>query len=294
MTRSILAALVVLAAACGSGSSIATSRTPITDPIPMIETPAQPARPVDAVIAVEPAPVDTPAEPDPSQVKADLLAVEMAAYETARPVFEKYCVSCHSKGQKGAKAKTLEHFEITTYPFKGHHAEEVGASVRKSLGIDGGKPTMPKNKPGIVQGAELAAIAGWAAAFDAAHAGGAHEGRDRGDHDHHAVKQAEPTRKPIARPAKPAATTRIDIAVTRAGFEPKNVTVARGKPVILRFERVFERTCGTEVVMVVDGKKIVKDLPLNTPVELAITFGTPGVVKYACAMDMIRGTVTVQ
>jgi len=82
--------------------------------------------------------------------------------------------------------------------------------------------------------------------------------------------------------------------VTGAGFEPKNVDVPRGKPVILRFERQIERTCGTEVVMVVDGKKIVKDLPFNTPVDLAVTFQTAGTVKYSCAMDMIRGTITVK
>jgi len=103
--------------------------------------------------------------------------------------------------------------------------------------------------------------------------------------------------KPVAaRPpkAKPAAPTRIEIVVTQAGFEPKNVDVPRGKPVLLRFERKVDRTCGTEVVMVVDGKRIEKELPLDTPVELALTFGTAGIVKYSCAMDMIRGTITVK
>lgn len=100
---------------------------------------------------------------------------------------------------------------------------------------------------------------------------------------------AKPKKKP-----RPAAPIRFDIVVTSAGFEPKNVTVPRGKPVILRFERRVERTCGTEVVMSVGSQKVEKELPLNKPVELAITFGTTGVVKYACAMDMIRGTITVQ
>jgi plastocyanin domain-containing protein len=87
---------------------------------------------------------------------------------------------------------------------------------------------------------------------------------------------------------------RVQIVVTKAGFEPSNVTVPRGKPVILRFERLVERTCGTEVVMVVDGKTIEKDLPLNKPVEIAVTFRTAGTVKYSCAMDMIRGSITVK
>ncbi|MBA3454041.1 MAG: cupredoxin domain-containing protein [Deltaproteobacteria bacterium] len=142
-------------------------------------------------------------------------------------------------------------------------------------------------------------IAAWADTFDASHAGGAHEGHGTGTggHDHGAMNHGSPAAPPTnapASPSKPATPTRFQIAVTSAGFEPKNVTVPRGKPVVLTFERRVERTCGTEVVMVVDGKKIEKDLPLNKPVELVMTFGTAGVVKYACSMDMIRGTITVQ
>jgi plastocyanin domain-containing protein len=42
------------------------------------------------------------------------------------------------------------------------------------------------------------------------------------------------------------------------------------------------------------GKKLVKDLPLNKTVELTLTFPRPGRVGYACAMDMIRGSITAQ
>ena len=47
---------------------------------------------------------------------------------------------------------------------------------------------------------------------------------------------------------KPVATVRI--VVTSKGFEPNNVVVPVGKPVTLRFERTFEKTCATEVVVV--------------------------------------------
>ncbi|MEJ7596442.1 MAG: cupredoxin domain-containing protein [Kofleriaceae bacterium] len=229
-------------------------------------------------------------------MKADLLTAEMAAYENVKPLVGKYCASCHTKGEKGAKAKILVHFETTSYPFGGHHALEVGKNVRKVLGIDGSKPTMPKTKPGIIKGDELTRFAAWADAFDASHSGGAHEGHGGGGHDHSSTNHGAPadTKAPIT-PAKAAAVSaRFDIVVTSAGFEPKNVTVPRGKPVVLRFERRVERTCGTEVVMTVDGKKIEKELPLNMPVELAMTFKTAGTVKYSCSMDMIRGTITVQ
>lgn len=44
--------------------------------------------------------------------------------------------------------------------------------------------------------------------------------------------------------------------------------------------------------MTIEGKKLVKDLPLNKPVELTVTIPKPGKVSYACAMDMIRGSIT--
>ncbi|MBA3540253.1 MAG: hypothetical protein H0T79_11550 [Deltaproteobacteria bacterium] len=163
--------LVTLLAACGGAKPAPT--TPITDPVPMTETPP-PVAPSE------------PAQPDPAQVKkADLLAAERTAYEKARPVFEQYCAGCHMTGRRGAGPKSLEHFDMTTYPFGGHHAMELAKEIREVLAIGGGKPTMPKNNPGAVKGAELALIAAWADAFDASHAGGAHEGHTgAGEHKH--------------------------------------------------------------------------------------------------------------
>jgi plastocyanin len=102
-----------------------------------------------------------------------------------------------------------------------------------------------------------------------------------------------PRAQPAPRP-RPASIPAFQIVVTPKGFEPDDVKVPAGKPVTLRFERKTEKTCATEIVMEVDGKKVVKDLPLNKPVELTLTFSRPGRVGYACAMDMIRGSITVQ
>jgi hypothetical protein len=176
--KTILFALLAITAACGGGSSKPTTTPPPADPIPMPE-------PTEPVVGGEPAkpakPVEPPA-PDPAKVKAELLALETAAFEKAKPVFEKSCAKCHSKGAKLATAKKLGHFDMTTYPFGGHHAMEISGAIRKSLGIDGSKPTMPFDKKGSVKGDELALIAAWADAFDASHKGGAHEGH--GDHGH--------------------------------------------------------------------------------------------------------------
>jgi mono/diheme cytochrome c family protein len=116
--------------------------------------------------------------------KAALLADERAAYDKAKPVFDKHCSSCHVKGAQQATKKKLDHFEMSTYPFGGHHTGTLGPTIRKVLAIDGGKATMPYKKPGTVAGDDLEAIAAWANAWDAAQAGGAHGASPHHDHHH--------------------------------------------------------------------------------------------------------------
>ena len=95
--------------------------------------------------------------------------------------------------------------------------------------------------------------------------------------------------------SKPTDSARFDIKVTENGFEPADVSVPAGKPVTLVFERKTEKTCAKEVVLTLDdGKKIEKQLPMNTPVEVATTFPKAGKLGYACGMNMITGTITVQ
>lgn len=179
-------ALVAMLAACGGSTSKPAMPIGKTDPMPMTEPP--PA--TDATTMPAPALPDPgePAKPDPAARKAELLAAETAAYERAKPVFEAHCARCHSRTGKMSTAKKRGHFDMTTYPFGGHHAMEIAKEIRTALGMTGGKPTMPYDRKGSVKGDDLALIAAWADAFDAAHAGGAHEGHgddDHGDHDDH-------------------------------------------------------------------------------------------------------------
>jgi mono/diheme cytochrome c family protein len=102
-------------------------------------------------------------------VIADLRAAELAAYRNAKPVFDKWCASCHSKTGKQTSPKKRAHFDMTAYPFAGHPAVAITGEIRKALGLTGKKPTMPADKKGAVQGAELALIKAWADAFDASH-----------------------------------------------------------------------------------------------------------------------------
>ena len=97
---------------------------------------------------------------------------ETAAFEVARPVFERHCFRCHTTAGKKSKHKALDHLSMDQYPFGGHHADEAGAAVREVLGADAhGKATMPSDDRGAVLGDDLAKILAWAAAFDRANAG---------------------------------------------------------------------------------------------------------------------------
>jgi len=137
------------------------------------------------------------APPPKPAVGADVAPAEKAALDDAWPALARDCAPCHSSGGAHAKAKALHHFDMSTYPFGGHHAATIGFEVREALGLTGKKATMPANDPGSVRGADLAAIDRWAQAWIAAHPeakddqdgdvdeGGAadHDHDDDGDHD---------------------------------------------------------------------------------------------------------------
>jgi hypothetical protein len=114
-----------------------------------------------------------PAEAAPP-AKADPLAAETKAWNAAQPVFDKYCAHCHTEGGAKASKKKLNRFNFTAYPPTGSHAKTIGTTIRGVLGLDGGKPKMPADKPGSVTGDDLAHLKAWADAWDAADQAGAH------------------------------------------------------------------------------------------------------------------------
>ena len=85
---------------------------------------------------------------------------------------------------------------------------------------------------------------------------------------------------------------RVTLTVTRKGFEPASVRLKAGEPVKLVVTRKVERTCATEIVIKDLG--INTPLPLNKTVEVRLTPGKAGTVRYACAMDMIAGRLIVE
>ena len=93
-------------------------------------------------------------------------------------------------------------------------------------------------------------------------------------------------------PRSTAGGVRVAITVTEEGFRPPVVTVPAGQPVTLVVTRTTDQTCATDFVMPDRGIK--QALPLNHPVEIALAAGKPATLRYACAMDMYRGTIEVR
>lgn len=92
-----------------------------------------------------------------------------------------------------------------------------------------------------------------------------------------------------------ATAKRIVIEVTDAGYSPKNVVVPRGVPVVLSITRKAGKTCATDIHFVLpDGTRVDEQLPLGKTVEIPLTIDRAGTIRYACGMDMIRGTLEVK
>jgi hypothetical protein len=127
-------------------------------PKPAPETPAHPEH-------NEHAHAEEAASTSPS---AAVTEEERTAYEKARPVFETYCAKCHTTQGNGS-AMAMHHFNMDTYPFGGHHATQITATIREVLGASGKPATMPRDNPGAVKGQDLQVILAWADAYDRAH-----------------------------------------------------------------------------------------------------------------------------
>ncbi|UYL09892.1 cupredoxin domain-containing protein [Bdellovibrio sp. SKB1291214] len=84
----------------------------------------------------------------------------------------------------------------------------------------------------------------------------------------------------------------IEISVTENGFEPSQIDVKAGVPVILKVTRKTDATCATELQ--IPSKKIKKDLPLNKTVTFDIGKLDKGNLPYACGMDMLKGNLHIK
>lgn len=108
--------------------------------------------------------------------------------------------------------------------------------------------------------------------------------------------QAAPTaptagQAPVAEAPIPADAKRIDIAVKDDGFSPSTIDVKKGETVVLRFNRTTKSECLKAIA--IPDLNIKKDLPMNTPVEVAITPQKEGKMTLQCWMAMVKATINV-
>lgn len=97
-----------------------------------------------------------------------------------------------------------------------------------------------------------------------------------------------------AAPALAGEARKVEIKVTDAGFEPREVKAKKGEPLTLVFTRTTERTCITAVDIPAENVKNLK-LPLNQAVSVTVTPKKAGVEKFHCtAMAMGNGKLVVQ
>jgi plastocyanin domain-containing protein len=99
-------------------------------------------------------------------------------------------------------------------------------------------------------------------------------------------------KQPTGREAMAQHEQVVTIEVTKDGFVPAEIKVKAGHPLKLVVTRKVDRTCATEIV--IKDFNINKPLPLNKAVEVTFTPSKPGKIRYACAMDMIAGTIVVE
>ena len=100
----------------------------------------------------------------------------------------------------------------------------------------------------------------------------------------------------IAMADKPSDVTglgrRVEVSITKKGFEPDKITAKKGKPLRLVVTRRTDQTCAKEIVIADAGLR--KELPLDQPVTIDFTPTKNGELRYACGMDMISGVIVVQ
>lgn len=167
--RAVIVLVIFVSAGCGS-TPPSTPSTPAGTAAPhsheahshdghaAVHSPAAPATSASASSGGAVAPTTSAAASE-----------EQLAYARARPVLERSCAGCHTTaGTHAKKISALKHFSMDSYPFGGHHADEITATIRKVLGATGKRASMPPVGAPALPPEDRAVILAWADAVDAA------------------------------------------------------------------------------------------------------------------------------
>jgi len=101
-----------------------------------------------------------------------------------------------------------------------------------------------------------------------------------------------PTPTPVTAGAVGAdGVRRVAIEANKEGYRPDRVGGKPGEKLTLVFTRTADSSCIAQL-KTPDGKLV--DLPMNQPVEVAVTVPATGEVGFACGMDMFHGAVIAE
>ena len=86
---------------------------------------------------------------------------------------------------------------------------------------------------------------------------------------------------------------RLRVEVTGAGFVPAQLAVPRNHPAVITFERMTDKTCGTDVVFPRLHRGY--DLPLHKEVTVELSAADiADTLKFNCSMDMLHGMLVAK
>lgn len=105
-------------------------------------------------------------------------------------------------------------------------------------------------------------------------------------------KAAEPSKKEavtvFAGTVDAAGVRTIPVVVDDKGYSPATIPGRPNEKLKLVFTRTFESECISEL-KTPDGTVV--PLPMNKPVEVAVTVPASGELAFACGMNMFRGSI---
>ena len=105
-----------------------------------------------------------------------------------------------------------------------------------------------------------------------------------------AEQQAAPS--PAASVESSAAAVQEHTIDVAAQFTPASVTLKAGEPARLHFRRGDAATCADEIVF--PELNIRRKLPANQTVTVDLPAQQARTLRFACGMDMMKGTAVVQ
>ncbi|MBI5512196.1 MAG: cupredoxin domain-containing protein [Deltaproteobacteria bacterium] len=109
-----------------------------------------------------------------------------------------------------------------------------------------------------------------------------------------ACRREAPSQPPAQRPLEVSAPAgaRVPVEVDGEGYHPARIKAPAGARLTLVFRRTTDETCGQQVQF--PSLNVRHDLPLNQPVEVAVTVPASGSLGFTCGMNMYQGSVLVQ